>query len=500
MDSAELLHLSTPSSSLFVFPPTNDPRTLPPPQAGSTLSAPLFSIPENIFNAPLDVRVPLTIATVYAVTVILVNKYNKRQGNIPWGISKTRTFFWFVVAHNVLLAVYSAWTFIGMWGALQRSVVRPWGPDGLVGTVDSLCKIQGSRGLGNSVDYKPESSSWASISPYTNRLGDNGAPDSTDLGRLWNEGLAFYGWFFYLSKFYEVLDTFIILAKGKRSSTLQTYHHSGAMMCMWAGIRYMSPPIWMFAFVNSAIHTLMYTYYTLTAFAVPVPGLLKRSLTTMQIIQFLVGTSYASIHSFLRYTVPMQVSNVTVNSAASIASSVITSAAAAATEGGVSDMVKKMLLRAAGEPALAENINGRPAPISSATPSYTADPPSGLTGLYHIEYQSVPCIDTSGQTFAVWLNVFYLTPLTFLFMRFFVKSYLRRASGKSGNYQIAAEKAGADALKGVERELHPKSKKIGTPKKTEKKSNGIDIVSQKNNGMHVVSESTNGSPNGRSRS
>jgi len=251
------LQLSAPSSSLFVFPPNVDPRTLTPPQAGSTLSAPLFSIPDSIFNAALDFRVPITIAILYATTVVSVNRYNKSRGNKAWGISKTKPFFWFVVVHNVLLAVYSAWTFLGMWGALQRSVVNPWGADGLVGTVDSLCKIQGARGLGNAVVYNPETSAWTSQSPFTIRLGDNGAPDATDLGRLWNEGLAFYGWFFYLSKFYEVLDTFIILAKGKRSSTLQTYHHAGAMMCMWAGIRYMSPPIWMFVFVNSAIHTLM---------------------------------------------------------------------------------------------------------------------------------------------------------------------------------------------------------------------------------------------------
>ena len=55
----------------------------------------------------------------------------------------------------------------------------------------------------------------------------------------------------------EVVDTLIILAKGKRSATLQTYHHAGAMLCMWAGIRYMSPPIWMFCLVNSGIHFLM---------------------------------------------------------------------------------------------------------------------------------------------------------------------------------------------------------------------------------------------------
>ena len=45
---------------------------------------------------------------------------------------------------------------------------------------------------------------------------------------------------------------------------------------------------------------------------------------------------------------------------------------------------------------------------------------------YRTEFQTVPCIDTSGQTFAIWLNVLYLTPLTFLFVRFFVKSYIRR--------------------------------------------------------------------------
>ena len=82
-------------------------------------------------------------------------------------------------------------------------------------------------------------------------------PDSTDVGRIWNEGLAFYGWLFYISKFYEMVDTAIILTKGKKSSVLQTFHHAGAMLCMWAGIRYMSPPIWMFVCINSFLHTIM---------------------------------------------------------------------------------------------------------------------------------------------------------------------------------------------------------------------------------------------------
>jgi hypothetical protein len=251
---SKTLHLSLPSSALFKFPPNPEPVALPPPTAGSTLVAPPFSIPVDLYTSALDVRVPITIASVYAVTVTLLNKYNRSRGNKAWPISKTKPFFWFVVAHNVFLAVYSAWTFIGMFNALQRTVERWSTPAGLAGTVDSLCKIHGTSGLGNAIVYNGDA--WVSQSPNV-LLSDAGTPDATDLGRLWNEGLAFYGWFFYLSKFYEVLDTAIILAKGKRSSTLQTYHHAGAMMCMWAGIRYMSPPIWMFCFVNSGIHALM---------------------------------------------------------------------------------------------------------------------------------------------------------------------------------------------------------------------------------------------------
>jgi hypothetical protein len=207
----------------------------------------------------LDPKVPLTIAVVYAVTVKALNAYNKSTGKRPWAFSQTRAFFAFVVLHNVFLAVYSAWTWWGMLGALRRSVASPWGADGLAGFTDSVCRLHGQAGLGRGIMYDEQlgdHGSWQTFSSDM-ALGADGRPLATDTGRIWNEGLAFYGWIFYLSKFYEVLDTFIILAKGKFSSTLQTYHHAGAMLCMWAGMRYMSPPIWMFVFVNSGIHAMM---------------------------------------------------------------------------------------------------------------------------------------------------------------------------------------------------------------------------------------------------
>ncbi|KAK2804534.1 hypothetical protein FQN49_008851 [Arthroderma sp. PD_2] len=74
---------------------------------------------------------------------------------------------------------------------------------------------------------------------------------------------------------------------------------------------------------------------------------------------------------------------------------------------------------------------------------------------YSVEPKTFTCLNTSGQAFAVWLNLVYLLPLTFLFVRFFVRSYLRRTeTGARHPTTIhAAEKAGMDAIKGVTREI-----------------------------------------------
>ncbi|KAK4156716.1 GNS1/SUR4 family-domain-containing protein [Chaetomidium leptoderma] len=421
--------VSLPQASLFRFPPNPNSGFIPPPPAGSTSFAPPLAIPDHIYNAVLDPKVPLTIAAVYAVTIKALNVYNKSTGKKPWAISKTAAFRWFVIAHNVFLAVYSAWTWWGMLGTMRRTVVSPLGAQGVSGFVDSLCRVNGPGGLGNAAFFSDDTNSWQTYSPEP-VLGEDGTPSRFAAGRMWNEGLAFYGWLFYLSKFYEVIDTLIIIAKGKLSSTLQTYHHAGAMMCMWAGMRYMSVPIWIFVFFNSFIHALMYTYYTVTAFNIRVPVFIKRTLTSMQITQFLVGASCAMVHSFINYTIPVITGSETDAPASS--------ASAAANNGSVV--------------------------------AATADLLDNVKGTYG--RQTMPCITSSGETFAVWLNVFYLAPLTYLFVSFFMESYLRRSNanqtGKKGanaavaarrmsnNVQLA-EKAGWEAAKNIEREVYGES-------------------------------------------
>jgi hypothetical protein len=254
--SGPSVRITSLPKNLLKFPPSSLPAALPPPAENPTFAHP-FTIPSDVYNGLLSPNVPITAALVYASIVAYLNTVNAQRKYKPWAFSRTRLFKFLVITHNVFLALYSAWTFIGMINTLQLSVTDPRTDYGLAGTVDSVCKIHGPRGLGDAATFNATSGLWGFTNRVMHLAADGLSPDSTDVGRIWNEGLAFYGWLFYVSKFYEVVDTFIILAKGKKSSFLQTYHHAGAMMGMWAGIRYMAPPIWMFVLVNSALHSIM---------------------------------------------------------------------------------------------------------------------------------------------------------------------------------------------------------------------------------------------------
>lgn len=100
-------------------------------------------------------------------------------------------------------------------------------------------------------------------------------------------GLEFWITHFYISKYYEFIDTWIVLLKGRVPIFLQTYHHAGIVILMWLLTLTYSTPVIVVLCLNSFIHTLMYTYYVLAAFGYNSP--LKHYLTQMQIGQFLLG-------------------------------------------------------------------------------------------------------------------------------------------------------------------------------------------------------------------
>jgi hypothetical protein len=229
-------------------------------------------------------------------------------------IANGLTFKRFVMLHNLLLTVFSLYIFIGMTSAVHKH----WG---------NSIRTSIARGYGTTKGLRH---AWC----------------DTNFD-LWHGDLNYYGFLFYLSKYYEVVDTLILVIKGKRPSFLQEYHHAGAIICMWSGIRYASIPIWAFTVFNSFIHSIMYAYYFSSTIKLPFPNKLKQSLTTLQISQFILGSAIALSYLFIK--------------------------AFDLTQG-----------------------------------------------------QYVGCLCTDGQRKAIWINVTYLAPLTYLFVQFWRQSYSKK--------------------------------------------------------------------------
>ncbi|EEQ41118.1 putative fatty acid elongation protein [Clavispora lusitaniae] len=255
----------------------------------------------NVFEVSMKVRTPLTIAVVYFSFVHFVNPYVikrqlrkaglkekneqkmdpkqlKKLKPAPFKIATQPWFKLFVLLHNIFLCVYSVWTFFAMLNSFGRTMEK----------------------------IRNEIPSVSSLSTFVHAVCDAERGVFEHLPKEHN--LTLIGWWFYMSKFYEVIDTIVILLKGRPSSLLQSYHHAGAMMCMWSGIRFQSPPIWIFVVFNSFIHSLMYFYFTLACLRIRVPLIVKRVLTSMQITQFVVGGSLAIVHAFVWYVDPKDTS------------------------------------------------------------------------------------------------------------------------------------------------------------------------------------------------
>ena len=147
----------------------------------------------------------------------------------PWN-GKT-----FIITHNIFLHLYSVWTFFSLLNAVSE------------------------KGLHFEQSYYMND-------PWINRL-------------------IFY---FYLSKYYEYLDTFIIYAKGKTPIFLQKYHHIGAAICWHLAWVYKVDAVIFASLANSFIHSIMYLYYLLIILKVNL-NLIKPYITYLQVIQFLAG-------------------------------------------------------------------------------------------------------------------------------------------------------------------------------------------------------------------
>lgn len=98
-------------------------------------------------------------------------------------------------------------------------------------------------------------------------------------------------WLFYVSKYYEYMDTILLLAKGKNPIFLQKFHHCGAVIMWHLGYVFSLDALFFISLVNSGVHSIMYLYYLMSMFHEMRPMIrgMKIYITSAQIGQLAFG-------------------------------------------------------------------------------------------------------------------------------------------------------------------------------------------------------------------
>ncbi|NXN80628.1 ELOV6 protein, partial [Bombycilla garrulus] len=90
---------------------------------------------------------------------------------------------------------------------------------------------------------------------------------------------------FALSKLVELGDTLFIVLRKKQLIFLHWYHHFFTMIIAWYGYKIMTAAMGWNAALNLSIHTVVYSYYTVTATGLRVPRSIAMIITTSQVVQ-----------------------------------------------------------------------------------------------------------------------------------------------------------------------------------------------------------------------
>lgn len=223
MAQTSFLRFSLPPSTLFKLPGLPSPPSLPFPEAW--LQFPFFRIPHSIYNGSMDYACSIVIAILYLVVSSLWSEVNRHRRGKPWALSQTTAFRRGVILHNLSLTIYSAW-------ALRETIyaIRAIWPDN------------------NQVDDALYAIRVADILCFADHFSTT---------EMYRSRILFVAWTFYLSKIYELLDSAILLIKGRQPSTLHKYHHAIVIFCAWTAVRFACPPAIVALLFNAAVHTVM---------------------------------------------------------------------------------------------------------------------------------------------------------------------------------------------------------------------------------------------------
>jgi hypothetical protein len=118
--------------------------------------------------------------------------------------------------------------------------------------------------------------------------------------RLAVGGQIFWFYIFYLSKYYEFLDTVIILLKKRPLIFLHVYHHFITAVLTFVMLDNEVAVQWIAITANASVHVPMYFYYAMSSLGYDVWW--KKYITLFQILQFVTDLSVNSIGFYYHFT------------------------------------------------------------------------------------------------------------------------------------------------------------------------------------------------------
>jgi len=102
----------------------------------------------------------------------------------------------------------------------------------------------------------------------------------------------YYGWMFFTSRLVEFADTifFVLRKKDSQVTSFHVFHHSSVPTATWFFLKFApGGNSGIFPFINTLVHTIMYSYYFMATYPALRPYLgWKKYLTQMQIFQFFI--------------------------------------------------------------------------------------------------------------------------------------------------------------------------------------------------------------------
>ncbi|XP_075831226.1 very long chain fatty acid elongase 3 [Microtus pennsylvanicus] len=112
--------------------------------------------------------------------------------------------------------------------------------------------------------------------------------------------VKFWSCIFVLSKVVELGDTVFIVLRKRPLIFIHWYHHSTVLLFTSFGFKNKLPSGGWFMTMNFGVHSIMYTYYTLKAAKVKHPSMLPITITSLQILQMVMGTIFGILNYIWR--------------------------------------------------------------------------------------------------------------------------------------------------------------------------------------------------------